>query len=178
MLLFLLFGPRPRSNSKKKNHAPAQTATKIHTPPHLPSVFFFAVWAGGVFILLAVRAGGMIFLLFGRGACSFFAVWAGGVFLFFAVWAGCVFFLAVWAGCVFFSLLFERGTGVHSLTGLPGKRPHSKKKKEFPVYPIYPVDPQAQPQILIASSWSARRRLENTLPFKGDLGALQGLYKA
>ena len=39
---------------------------------------------------------------------------------------------AVWAGGVFF-LLFRRGTGVHSLTGLPGlssSNPTTKKTKQ------------------------------------------------
>ena len=50
----------------------------------------------------------------------FFAVWVGGRVYFFAVWAEVVFFFAaVWVGVHFF-LLFGRGTGVHSLTGLPG----------------------------------------------------------
>ena len=59
-----------------------------------------------------------LFLLFGPGACHFF----------FAVWAGACFFL-----------LFGRGTGVHSLTGLPGlssdpttKKTKQPKKKKVP----------------------------------------------
>ena len=63
-------------------------------------VYFFAVWAGGVFFFFfAVWAGGVFFfLLFGRGACSFFAVWAGAC-SFFCCWGrGRVFFFAVWAG--------------------------------------------------------------------------------
>ena len=89
-----------------------------------------------------------LFLLFGQGACLFFAVWAGVCVLLFAVWAGGVFFLfAVWAECLFFtvwaggvvfSLLFGRGTEVHSLTGLPGsslsdpttKKTEQQKKKK------------------------------------------------
>ena len=65
----------------------------------------------------------MFFLLFGRGACLLFAVWAGVVF-FFAVWAGGV--------CVCF-FVFGRGTGVYSLTGLPGsslRDPTTKKTKQ------------------------------------------------
>ena len=76
------------------------------------------------------RGGGvLIFLLFGQGACFFFAVWAWGVFLFLLFGLGRVLFLlfrrgrvlfvAIWAGGVFF-LLFVQGTGVHSLTRLPG----------------------------------------------------------
>ena len=53
--------------------------------------------------------------------CFCFGVWAGGVFFLLCCLGGVrVFFLAVWAGDVFFLLLFGRGTGVHSLTGLPG----------------------------------------------------------
>ena len=75
-----------------------------------------AVWAGGeggCFFVVAVWAGAcLFFLLFGRRACSFLAVWVGGVIFF---------------------LLFGRGTGVHSLTGLPGSSlsdPTTKKTKQ------------------------------------------------
>ena len=85
-------------------------------------LFFFAVWAGCV--LLFCCLGGAAFfllfgrrrvclLLFGRGACSFFAVRAGER--------------------VFPFLLFGRGTGLHSLTGLPGSSssdPTTKKTKQ------------------------------------------------
>ena len=51
-----------------------------------------------------------------------------------------MFFFAVWAGGVFFFLLFGRGTGVHSLTRLPGsslsdpttKETEQQKKKRVP----------------------------------------------
>ena len=67
----------------------------------------------------------LFFLLFGRGVVFFLAVWAGGVFFFCCLGGvfgrGRVFVFAVWAGGVFFFfLLFGRGTGVHSLTRLPG----------------------------------------------------------
>ena len=120
-------------------------------------VFIFAVWAGAqappkqqkkkhapapserIFLLFG-RVGVFIFLLFGRGACFFFAVWAGAVFffllfgrgrvLFFAVWAGaCSFFLLFGPGACFF-LLFGRGTGVHSLTRLPGSSLSDPTTKE------------------------------------------------
>ena len=81
-----------------------------------------------------------IFLLFGRGACFFFAVWAGGVFLFllfgrgrvlfFAAWAGGVFFFLLFGPGAFFFLLFGRGTGVHSLTRLPGSSLSDPTTKE------------------------------------------------
>ena len=69
----------------------------------------------------------LFFLLLRRDACCFFAVWAGGVTVF-----------AVWAGGVSFFWLFGRGTGVHSLTGLPGlsssdpttKKTNRKKEKK------------------------------------------------
>ena len=84
-------------------------------------VSFFAVWAGW-----------RVFFLFGRGRVYVFAVWAGRVYVFCCLGGWRVFFL-----------LFGRGTGVHSLTGLPGsslsdpttKRPNSKKKHMFPLKP-------------------------------------------
>ena len=95
---------------------------------------YFAVWAGGVFFF-AVWAGIVFFFCcLGGGACSFCAVWAGGAF----------FFLAVWAGSVFFFLLSGRGTGVHSLSGLPSsslsnpttKKTNHKKKHGFRKAPL------------------------------------------
>ena len=81
------------------------------------------------------------FLLFGRGVCSFFCCLGGGVFFFLLFGRGRVLFFAVWAGGVFF-LLFGRGTGVHSLTRLPGsslsdpttKETEQQKKKLVPHY--------------------------------------------
>ena len=58
------------------------------------------------------------FLLFGRGRV-FFAVWAGA----------CSFFCCLGRGRVFF-LLFGRGTGVHSLTRLPGSSLSDPTTKE------------------------------------------------
>ena len=79
-------------------------------------VCFFAVWGAG--------AGGqsLFFLPFGRVRVHFFSVWAGCMFIVFAVWAGGRFF---W--------LSGRGTGVHSLTGLPGsalRGPTTKTTKQ------------------------------------------------
>ena len=74
---------------------------------------FFSVWAVCIFF----------FFPFGRGACLFVAVWAGA----------CCFFLFRRGGGVFIVLLFGRGTGVHSLTGLPGSsssHPTTKKTKQ------------------------------------------------
>ena len=85
-------------------------------------VLFFAVWAGVVFFF-AVWAGGVFF----------FAVWAGGRVLFFAVWAEACSFFCCLGRERFFFLLFGRGTGVHSLTGLPGSSlsdPTTKKTKQ------------------------------------------------
>ena len=66
---------------------------------------FFAVWAGGVlFFSFSIWAGGMLFFCCLGGV----VLWAGGVFMFLLFWR---------VAC--FSLLFGRGTGVHSLTGLP-----------------------------------------------------------
>ena len=51
----------------------------------------------------------------------FFCCLGGGrVFFFCCLGGGRVLFFAVWAGDVCFFLLFGRGTGVHSLTRLPG----------------------------------------------------------
>ena len=51
----------------------------------------------------------------------------------FCLGGGRVLLLAVWVGGVIFVLLFGRGTGVHSLTGLPGSSlsdPTTKKTKQ------------------------------------------------
>ena len=130
---FLLFGrgPRPRPNSKK-NHAPAQTAKK-NTPPHLPIIFFFAVWAGGcvfffavwagdVFFFFAVWAGGVFFfLLFGRGRVLFFAVWTGTCSFFCCVGRGRVYFFAVWAG--------DGSSLTYPSAWLVFKRPNNKRDR-------------------------------------------------
>ena len=68
----------------------------------------------------------------GGGRVFFVAVWAGACF-FWCVGGGRVLVFAVWVGGVFFFLLFGRGTGVHSLTGLPGSSlsdPTTKKTKQ------------------------------------------------
>ena len=107
---------------------PAQTAkNKKHAPP-LPSVFFFvAVWAGGCVHFFCCLGGGRVFC---------FAVWAGFFFLLFG--RGRVLFLLFERGRVFFCclgrgrvfLLFGRGTGVHSLTRLPGSSLSDPTTKE------------------------------------------------
>ena len=118
MFFFLLFGrgPRPRPNSEKKQHAPAQTAKNETRPRPFRACCFFAVWVGGCVYV--------------------FAVWAGGVFFFCCLGGGRVLFFAVWAGVVFFFCCLgggREGTGVHSLTGLPGSslsNPTTKKTKQ------------------------------------------------
>ena len=71
-------------------------------------VYFFAVWAGGVFFFCCL--GGGVF---------FFCCLGGGMFLFCCLGRGRVFFL-----------LFARGTGVHSLTRLPGSSLSDPTTKE------------------------------------------------
>ena len=62
--------------------------------------FLFAVWArASVFLLFGRAAEGTFLVLFGRGACCFWFAGPG-------------------RGRVL--LLFGRGTGLHSITGLPG----------------------------------------------------------
>ena len=107
--------------------APAQTAKKKKKHPPLSSVFCFAVWAGCFFFFCCLGGGGG-----GRGGEEGGGGGGGGVF-FFCCLGGVVFFFAVWAGGVIFFLLFGRGTGVHSLTGLPGSSlsdPTTKKTKQ------------------------------------------------
>ena len=81
---------------------------------------FLAVWAGGVFFFCCLGGGAcFVFLLFGRRRVLFLLFERGRVFVF-----------AVWAGGVFFFLLFGRGTGVHSLTRLPGSSLSDPTTKE------------------------------------------------
>ena len=133
-VIFLLFGrgPRPRPNSKKK-HAPAQTAKKKTRPRPFRACFFFFLLFGrvGVFVFCCLGGGRVFFCCLGGGRVLFFAVWAGAC-SFFAVWAGACSFFAVWAGGVFFFVffLFGRGTGVHSLTHLPGSSLSDPTTKE------------------------------------------------
>ena len=92
-------------------------------------------------VLLFGRGGRVVFCCLGGGRVLFFAVWAGAC-SFFAVWAGvCSFFLLFGPGACLFVLLFGRGTGVHSLTRLPGsslsdpttkETEQQKKKHGFP----------------------------------------------
>ena len=158
-MFFLLFGPGPRPclNSKKnttypnsqKKKPPARTA-KNNTPTPAPfliaplrslifsrnvrgrftkeGVFLFAVWAGG-----EEGAGIFYFLLFGLGACFICCCLGGRVFHFLLFGRGACFSLPFGRGRVCFFAVWA-GTGVHSLTGLPGwaskglttKRPNSK----------------------------------------------------
>ena len=80
-------------------------------------VLFFAVWVGVVLFLLFGRLAGSFFLLFGR--VSFVCCCLGG-------WH--VFLLFGRVAC--FLLLFVRGTGVHSLTGLPGSSVRDQTTKK------------------------------------------------
>ena len=101
-------------------------------------VYFFAVWAGGVLFFCCL--GGVVLI-------DFFCL-GGGVFFFCCLGGGegggvvgACFFSAVWA---LFFLLFGRGTGVHSLTGLPGsslreRRPNKKKHWLLPRMYTYPL---------------------------------------
>ena len=94
----------------------------------------------GLFFVCAFPV--LLFLLFGRGACFIFCCLGGSFFLLFGrvrvhfLLFGRLscFLFAVWAGGgrAFF-LLFGWGTGVHSLTGLPGSSssdPTTKKTKQ------------------------------------------------
>ena len=91
-------------------------------------VLFFAVCAGCrvCFCCLAGGGGGVVLY--------FLAVWAGERVFFFSVWTvGAFTFYAAWAGVVSFFSLFGQGTGVHSLTGLPGSSssdPTTKRTKQ------------------------------------------------
>ena len=135
-------GPAQTQN-KKTRHRP--NSKKVNTPPTLPSltflqfergggVFCFAVWAGGVFVFFAVWAVGVFLFCCLGGACYSFCC-LGGVRVVFCCLAGCRVFFCCLGGWrfLFFFLLFGRGTGVHSLTGLPGlsvRDPTTKKTKQ------------------------------------------------
>ena len=113
--------PRPNSKKKKKKNAPAPSER----------VFFLLFGRVGVFIVLLCGRGPCFFLLFGRGACSFFCCLGWGVFFFLLFGRGRVLFLLFGPGaCFFFFLLFRRGTGVHSLTRLPGSSLSDPTTKE------------------------------------------------
>ena len=112
MLLFLLFGPgrvlcfavwaaaRAPPKQQKNEHAPAQTAKKMNTPPPLPSVFF-------------------VFCCLGRWACCFFCCLGGGrVFVFFCLGGGRVFFAVRAGACLCFCCL--GGGGVYIFCCLGG----------------------------------------------------------
>ena len=124
--------------------------------------FLFAVWAGACFIFCCLGGGAgpaqtakitntpppkqqknkhapapserVLFCCLGGWAClCFCCLGGGGVVMFCCLGGGRVFFFPFWAGsCVLF-LLCGRGTGVHSLTGLPGSSssdPTTKKTKQ------------------------------------------------
>ena len=148
----------PAQTANKRNTPPPKQQKKKNAPP-LPSVLLFLLFGRvGVLSFCSLGGGG------GRGVHSFFAVWAGGVFLFCCLGGGPCFFVFCCLGrgrVVFllfgrggrgggsggggggacFFLLFGRGMGVHSLTGLPGlsssdpttkKTKQQKKKHGFP----------------------------------------------
>ena len=80
-------------------------------------------------VLLLVWVQCLCFCCLGGRACLFFLLFGQGVggrglvlarFCFCCCLGGCAFFVAVWAGGAFSFSLFGRGTGVHSLTSLPG----------------------------------------------------------
>ena len=141
---FFAVWPGAQAPPKQQKHDPAQTAKILNTPPPLPSVLSFAVWAGGRLYFCCCLGGGRVYSFFfcclcwgrrgaGGGAC-FFAVRAGACLLVFAVWArgACLFFCCL-GGAAKSLLLFGRGTGVHSLIGLPGSTssdPTTKKTKQ------------------------------------------------
>ena len=160
MFHFLLFGPgrgpRPNGKTKKK-----KTHTHTPHPPPAPSerVFFCRLSKWSCLLFCCLDGGG--------GVGCFFAVWAGGGggCCFFAVWAGLCFFCCLgggrgWRLFFFFCLggwawffLFcclggGGGSGVHSLTGLPGssssdlatKKTKQQKKKTVVPPLIYPSD--------------------------------------
>ena len=142
LFLFAVWaGPRPRPNSKKKKktNPPKQQKKKKEKkkkktrPRPFRACFCFCCLGGWVCSFFAVWAGGVFFLLFGRGACSFFLLFGQGRVLFLLFGRGRVLFFAVWAGdvfCFFFCFLFGRGTGVHSLTRLPGSSLSDPTTKE------------------------------------------------
>ena len=122
-------GARPNSKNKS-SHRP--NSKNINTPRPFRACCFFAVWAGGRVYFFAVWAGGrdcfvccfgagrVFFGCLGWWLLFFFALLVGRGTFFLAVWAGSCFpFFCCLGGCRFF-LLFGRGTGIHSLTGLPG----------------------------------------------------------
>ena len=106
-------------------------------------IYFFAVWAGAFFFavgagaqappkqekktrprpfrawfLFAVWAAGCVYFFCWRRTCFFCCLGGWRFCFFFAVWAGACFFCCLGRGRVF--LLVGRGTGIHSLTRLPG----------------------------------------------------------
>ena len=122
-------GPGPAQTAKKNTPPPKQQKRK-HVPP-LPSVFFFAVWAGGCVCCFAVWAGGVFFfLLFGRGACSFFCCLGGGAFFFCCLGGGVFFFLLFGPGACFFAVWAGKGSSLtYPSAWLVFKRPNNKRDR-------------------------------------------------
>ena len=127
MLFFAVWAGAQAPPKQQKKTRPCPNSKKMSTHPPLPSV-----------LLLQGRVGLFIFLLFGRWACFCFCCLGECVFFLFCCCLGGVRFyvFAVWVGGFFW--LFGRGTGVHSLTGLPGssssdsttKKTKQQKKKK------------------------------------------------
>ena len=133
--MFLLFGQgrvlyfavwagarAPPKQQKQQKNDPAQTAKKNTPRPFRACCCFCCLggWACYLFCCLGVES------------VLFVAVWAGGVCFFLLFGPGACFFCCLGGGRVF-SLLFGRGTGVHSLTVLPGlssSDPTTKKTKQ------------------------------------------------
>ena len=110
-------GPGPAQTAKKK-HAPAQTAKKKTRPRPFRACCFFCCLGGWVCLFFCCSGGVFFFLLFGRGRVLFLLFGRGRVL-----------FLLFGPGACFF-LLFGRGTGVHSLTRLPGSSLSDPTTKE------------------------------------------------
>ena len=149
-------GPGPaqtaKQNKKKKKTPPPKQKKNVHAPRPVRACFCFYCLGGWSVVFFAVWAGCVCFFCCLGGVRVFFAVWAGCVHFFCCLGGWRVRFFAVWAGGVFlfcclgrvrvFFLLLERGTGVHSPTGLPGsslsdpttkKDETAKQKKEVPL---------------------------------------------
>ena len=120
---------------QQKKNTPPPKQQKKNTPPPLPSVFcfFFAVWAGVcvcVCLFFCCLGGGRVFFCCLGGGRVLFLLFGWGRVLFLLFGRGRLLFCAVWAGGVFVFLLFGRGTGVHSLTRLPGSSLSDPTTKE------------------------------------------------
>ena len=113
------------------------------------TVIVFAVWPGACFVFCCLGGGAGPAQTAKKNATAqtekkkkrtapservvVFAVWAGGWLFFLLVGRGACFFLLFGPGACHLFLLFGRGTGVHSLTGLPGlssSDPTTKKTQQ------------------------------------------------